>query len=94
MTDSLRTEEMARAEIAGLLPIRERLSQRSSALRLRLGSAEASRRDKLAEKAHRCDQVVRLLDARIRLAAELIALGTLARDGSDLASAASESAPG
>lgn len=86
MSESSRPEELARAEIAGLLPIRDQLSQRSSALRLRLAGASSPRREVLSEKAQRCDHVVRLLDSRIRLAAELMALGSLARVSADVAS--------
>lgn len=78
MTTATRREERARAEIAGLLPVREQLSRRASAFRLRGSGAHGLRRDALGDKAERCERVVRRLDARIRLAAEIIAIGAVA----------------
>ncbi len=78
MTNATQPEELARAEIAGLLPVREQLSRRASALRLRGSGARGLRRDVLGDKAERCERVVRRLDARIRLAAEIIAIGAVA----------------
>ncbi len=78
MTTATHRDELARAEIAGLLSVREQLSRRSSALRLRRSGAHGLRRDALGDKAERCERVVRRLDSRIRLAAEVIAIGAVA----------------
>ena len=78
MTNATRREELARAEIAGLLPVREQLSRRASVLRLRHSGANGMQRDALGDKAERCERVVHRLDARIRLAAEILAIGAVA----------------
>jgi hypothetical protein len=60
----------ARAEIAELLPLRERLVRRAAELRQQLARAEGDRHERIATRVLRCDRVVSLLDNRIRLAAE------------------------
>jgi hypothetical protein len=78
MTEREGADAPARADLAVLLPLRESLARRASALRDALPGAEPQRRDRLYARALRCDRVVRLLDTRIRHAAELLASGRVA----------------
>ena len=75
--EARRDEEPARAELAVLLPLRDTLERRAGTLRARLAQADPTRRERLYSRALRCDRVVRLLDTRIRLAAELLARGRI-----------------
>jgi hypothetical protein len=70
-----RRTEHARAELASLLPLRDDLAQRVGELRARLASAEEPRAARIDARALRCEHLVRLLDTRIRLAAEVLAAG-------------------
>lgn len=65
--------ENARAELTALFPVRDSIARRAGALRSRLAQAPPERRAQLDERALRCERVVRLLDTRIRLAAERLA---------------------
>jgi len=71
--------EPARDELAQLLPLRDAIERRAAAMRAELTHAEPRRRERLYSRALRCDRMVRLLDTRIRLAAELLASGKISR---------------
>jgi len=77
MTEASRPLEPARADLALLLPLRDSIARRAGALRNELARAEPRRHDRLYSRALRCDRMVRLLDTRIRLAAELLARGEI-----------------
>jgi hypothetical protein len=77
MTEASRSHEPARADLALLLPLRDAIARRAGALRVELARADARRHERLYARALRCDRVVRLLDTRIRLAAELLARGEI-----------------
>ncbi len=78
MSQDDRSDDPARAELAALLPLRDTIARRASALREQLPEAEPQRRERLYSRALRCDRVMRLLDTRIRLAAEVLASGRIA----------------
>ena len=65
--------ESARAELAALFPVRDAIARRAGTLRSRLSGAPPDRRERLGERALRCERLVQLLDTRIRLAAERLA---------------------
>jgi putative hemolysin len=75
MTASAHTTERARAELAALFPLRDEIAFRAGALRAEQASAPQSRRERLDARALRFERLVRLLDTRIRLAAEVLARG-------------------
>jgi hypothetical protein len=77
-------QDLARAEISALIPIRERLARRSQALAVRAIRPGATPPEALSRRVDRCERVVRLLDARIRLAAEVLALGRLGSIDADI----------
>jgi hypothetical protein len=77
MTETPRIDEPAREELTTLLPLRDALARRAGALRAAISQAEPARRERLYSRALRCDRLVRLLDTRIRLAAELLASGRI-----------------
>jgi len=78
MNEASRSNEPARADLALLLPLRDSIARRAGALRIELMRAEPRRHDRLYSRALRYDRMVRLLDTRIRLAAELLARGEVA----------------
>jgi hypothetical protein len=69
--------EDARAELIALFPVRDEIACRAGRLRARLAKAPPERREHLDERALRCERLVRLLDTRIRLAAEQLARAPL-----------------
>jgi len=75
MIGTLPTTERARAELAALFPLRDGIAFRAGALRAEQASAPQSRRERLDARALRFERLVRLLDTRIRLAAEVLAMG-------------------
>jgi hypothetical protein len=75
MTAALSSIELARADLAALFPLREGIARRAVALRAELASAPPSRRDQLDGRALRYERLVRLLETRIRIAAEVLAIG-------------------
>jgi hypothetical protein len=77
MTDPL-PQELARREIALLLPLRDKLVRRAGRLRATRANARAEQVERLDARALRCERVIRLLETRIRLAAEVLATGALA----------------
>jgi hypothetical protein len=75
MTALVSTTERARAELAALFPLRDGIALRAGALRAELASAPQLRRERLDARALRYERLVRLLETRIRLAAEVLARG-------------------
>jgi hypothetical protein len=75
MTGTLPPTERARAELAALFPLRDGIAFRAGALRAEQASAPQSRRERLDARALRFERLVRLLETRIRLAAEVLAGG-------------------
>jgi putative hemolysin len=73
MTASAHTTERARAELAALFPLRDGIALRLGALRAALASAPNLRRERIDARALRYERLVRLLETRIRLAAEVLA---------------------
>jgi hypothetical protein len=64
--------QSARAELAALLPVRDALARRAGSLRAELAVASAARRERIGERALRCERLLALLDTRIRLAARAL----------------------
>jgi hypothetical protein len=75
MTASVLTTEDARAELAALFPLRDGIALRVGTLRAELASAPHSRRERLDERALRYERLMRLLETRIRHAAEVLTRG-------------------
>jgi len=75
MTAPVPTTERARAELAALLPVRDGIALRVGALRVELAGAPLLLRERLDARALRYERLVRLLETRIRLAAEVLARG-------------------
>ena len=73
LASSPESSEPAREELALLLPLRDAIAHRAGALRVEITGAKASRHERLYSRATRYDRLVRLLDTRIRLAAEVLA---------------------
>jgi hypothetical protein len=65
--------EHARAELSVLLPLRDAMATRVGALRAEVASAEALRGERIDARSLRYERLVRLLETRIRLAAEVLA---------------------
>jgi hypothetical protein len=79
MHESLLRYEQARNELAQLLPLRDRVSRASGRLRVAATRSSPARADALLERARRCERVIGRLDARIRLAADVLSGNDLAR---------------
>jgi hypothetical protein len=73
MNSASSSGERARAELTNLLPLRDDLAQRAGALRAQLQRAAEPHAERIDARALRCERLVRLLDTRIRLAAEALA---------------------
>jgi putative hemolysin len=76
MNLALPTTERARAELAALFPVRNAIAHRAGTLRTEIVSAAQPRRERLEARAMRYERLVRLLETRIRLAAEVLASGS------------------
>jgi hypothetical protein len=64
--------QSARDELAALLPMRDAMARRAGSLRAQLAGAATARRERVGERALRCERLVALLDTRIRLAARAL----------------------
>jgi hypothetical protein len=73
VSSALESSDRSREDLALLLPLRDAIAHRAAALRVELTRAEPLRHERLYSRATRRDRLVRLLDTRIRLAAELLA---------------------
>ena len=75
MTPAPNRVENARAELAALFPLRDEFARRAGRMRAELLRTPAPRSGRIDARALRCERLVRLLDTRIRLAAEVLASG-------------------
>jgi hypothetical protein len=78
MTAPSQASERARAELEALLPLRDAMAHRAGALRAQLQAEPARRGERIDARALRYERLVRLLETRIRIAAELLARGRVA----------------
>ena len=85
MTAQPHRADRARADLAALFPVRDELARRADALRLRIARQLDPRAERLDARAQRCERLVRLLDTRIRIAAEMLADAGRSRAPNDAA---------
>ena len=65
-------KERARAELRALFPLRDAFAARGGALQAEVATTPPPRRDRLDARSLRYERLVRLLETRIRLAAEAL----------------------
>jgi hypothetical protein len=89
MTAPHQASERARADLEALLPLRDAIARRAGTLRAQLRAAHPRHGERIDARALRYERLVRLLETRIRIAAELLARGSIApavpaqREGSE-----------